>query len=468
MKLRRLKKTGPKLPEPARYRGFAGICAAVLVFSLVASVGLSTRASEGDPVSMPLYAGQNIPVGEVTVWNDYDWLHVTYQMDPFNCWYLKETHLEVATDLVDIPQAKGNPIPGQFANSELHDELTKSYTYDVPLPDDWEAGDELYIAAHAVVSQYEKVCDGSTWWASSVVDYDPALRKDLTPVPSERSDPTKALGMPQNTGALGTFVSLGFGGSIVLAFDYPVCNCLGNDMAAIEVTNGVYKPESADVYVISGGVEVFAGAIGNVYNDPSAHTSQQWVAVPDGICCFEAVKLVDTSDPADFTDGVADGYDLDALRVSGVCKYKGDETAWAGTGVGTLAFKGKNWATYFTYGIETEQWDISGDWVILVNMFYDHEYTLTIVQQCCDEYSAIGGWSYGPSTGVPYNVGYEETGTFIVTGNTVWFHSDYANGYWYEGMGTIAADGKMSGNWWNDGQSGEWHSISGAAVLKWC
>ena len=306
MKVRKLKKASPKMPEPVRYRGFAGICTAVLVFSLVASIGLSSRASEQDPYTVTLYAGQDTAVGVVTVWNDLDTLYVTYALDASNPWFLMETHLAVATSLAGIPQARGNPIPGHFAYSQCHDDQTKLYTYEVPLPDNWDASQLLYIAAHAAVS--------------------------------------------------------------------------------------------------------------------------------------------------------------------------GGESAWAGTEVGAMDFPGKNWATYFTYGLEQPFWNIAGDWVILVNGYYDHEFALT-VSQCCEEYTAAGGWSNGPATGVPFDI--VENAMFWVVGDTVEFHSYYgayddsAVYNWY-GIGDIAPDGTMSGTWEQgvEGQpgyqSGTWASTSGAAVVMWC
>ena len=163
MKVRKLKKASPKMPEPVRYRGFAGICSAVLVLSLVASVGLCSRASEQDPYTVTLYAGQNTAVGVVSLWNDLDTLYVTYAMDASNPWFLLETHLAVATSLADIPQARGNPIPGHFAYSQCHGGQTKLYTYEIPLPDDWDASQLLYVAAHAAIS------GGETAWAGTEV-----------------------------------------------------------------------------------------------------------------------------------------------------------------------------------------------------------------------------------------------------------------------------------------------------------
>jgi|Wag4MinimDraft_1082647.scaffolds.fasta_scaffold00364_4 hypothetical protein len=108
-----------------------------------------------------LYAGQHTVVGEVVVWNDGENLYVKYTITEPE-WYLVETHLEVATNLGDIPQTRnGNPIPGHFTyKNESHTFGTTEYTYVIPL-ENWEKGDELYIAAHAEVVKVDEVTTGN-------------------------------------------------------------------------------------------------------------------------------------------------------------------------------------------------------------------------------------------------------------------------------------------------------------------
>jgi len=71
-----------------------------------------TKHTEEEPFESILWAGQDIEVGTVSVWNDDVELRVTYNTT--GGWVLTETHLAVATALVDIPQKNGNPIPGKF------------------------------------------------------------------------------------------------------------------------------------------------------------------------------------------------------------------------------------------------------------------------------------------------------------------------------------------------------------------
>ncbi len=142
-----------------------------------------TKHTEEEPFESILWAGQDINVGTVNVWNDTeDNLYVKYIItDPD--WCLTETHLAVATTLNNIPQKNGNPIPGKFSYQCNYDEdaipaqwvfkikkggalnafcdaaylevpcLTE-ITYIIPLSEigeGVECEELLYIAAHAVV-----------------------------------------------------------------------------------------------------------------------------------------------------------------------------------------------------------------------------------------------------------------------------------------------------------------------------
>jgi len=101
-----------------------------------------------------LVAGQNTKVGTVTVWNDAQYLYITYLIDEPD-WYLTETHLAVATLCSEIPQKKGNPTPGHFPYSTEHDPAVKEWTYEIPL--DWECGTTLCIAAHAALLNLDNI-----------------------------------------------------------------------------------------------------------------------------------------------------------------------------------------------------------------------------------------------------------------------------------------------------------------------
>ena len=139
------------------------LIAALLVMALMVPAAISAPAAvsahtEGNPQVIDLIAGQNINVGTVSVWNDGTTLYVKY--DTIDGWEMTETHLAVATDPTLIPQTLpnkkglggGNPIPGQFAYSTIHNPAVITFTYEIPLST-WGPGTTLYIAAHAAVKK---------------------------------------------------------------------------------------------------------------------------------------------------------------------------------------------------------------------------------------------------------------------------------------------------------------------------
>jgi hypothetical protein len=122
--------------------------------------GAATATVRADPVWKTLYAGKDINVGGVRIWNDADNLYVMYSTLGTG-WEITETHLAVNTSIADIPQTKtGNPKVGHFPYQMTHDPPVERYTYTIPL--EWAAGTKLYIAAHAVV---QNGCQEETAWA---------------------------------------------------------------------------------------------------------------------------------------------------------------------------------------------------------------------------------------------------------------------------------------------------------------
>ena len=123
-----------------------------------------TYLTKVGPESTILYAGQNIEVGTVYVWNDEENLYVKYVITDSD-WCLTETHIHVGEKLKDFPLAghSGNPIPGQFDYSDPHD-CVSDYEYVIPLK--WEVDDELLIAAHAIVEKWvdDELIDEETAW----------------------------------------------------------------------------------------------------------------------------------------------------------------------------------------------------------------------------------------------------------------------------------------------------------------
>ncbi|MNU99594.1 hypothetical protein D3C71_897360 [compost metagenome] len=101
-----------------------------------------------------LFAGQTINVGTLSITNDANNIHVTYQLT--NGWYLGEVHLYVGP-LSQMPVNSQNvPIPGHFPINETFGAGVQTISYTIPL-----AGlPPCYIiAAHASV--YRLASDGS-------------------------------------------------------------------------------------------------------------------------------------------------------------------------------------------------------------------------------------------------------------------------------------------------------------------
>lgn len=112
----------------------------------------------------PLTAGQTIPVGTMTVWNDSNNLYVHYTITD-TCWTFGTLHLWVGTDTTNVPAAAGgNPIPGQFPFS-FDATGSTDYTFTIPFgsisaPDVvFQCGLKLYVFAHAEVAN---TCNSTT------------------------------------------------------------------------------------------------------------------------------------------------------------------------------------------------------------------------------------------------------------------------------------------------------------------
>ena len=151
-------------------------------------------------------------------------------------------------------------------------------------------------------------------WADSVVEYQPGPRADGSAVPAPRDDPDNAVGIAEDNTLPGSFVSLGFGGRIILQFENKICNGTGEqdlDLQIVEATNAGYPPERVDVYVSPDNVSYTLVASG-VNKDAT-------LGLPPSITVAQHyVKLVDVSNVADYLPPNQPRLDADAYDVDGV------------------------------------------------------------------------------------------------------------------------------------------------------
>lgn len=116
-----------------------------------------------------------------------------------------------------------------------------------------------------------------------------------------RSDPTDALGA-----ANGEFVSLGYGGELIVGFDQ---NMSGNLLLTVqEVTGGVYPLETSDVYVSTAAAGPWT-YVGEATNEGGLEDGASEFQVLE---CYQYVRVVDTTDSALHNDA-SDGFDIDSF-----------------------------------------------------------------------------------------------------------------------------------------------------------
>jgi hypothetical protein len=290
-----------------------------------------------------LFADQDIPVGEVIVWDDGDNVYVQYVMD--DPWVLHETHVEVVDDPAYFPTTRsGNPQIGLFSQGDTFvPGVSESpiYTFDVTTFDD-----EVFVAAHAVVWMLAGEGLTAPTWATTVDYYEQGTTKSGGAVLADRTDPEAAL----EPG--GYFYALGLDnplttdtdetGFLVVSWDHPIYNGPGDDLQINEVTNGrsTYPVELADVYAYYDGAWHL---IGQATNKATA-----------GVNTFDlgslpyatAIKLVDATNAA-LHNSLADGFDVDGIGAAYTIAQM--ESAWGDTAGIPFVVDGGSWAMYFPY-----------------------------------------------------------------------------------------------------------------------
>lgn len=179
-----------------------------------------------------------------------------------------------------------------------------------------------------------KLCFAGCANASSVVSFMQGRRKDNRVIASNRSNPTQALGEADaNDSETGfKFVSLGFGGSLVVKLDHPLMNASGPDLRITETStnnpNFYDYPEQAEIFVSKDGTSFTSLGKTNPASANHCNTKIDTDFDLDGIvewCLY--VKILDITNPlakkknaTTCVDGslaafnsAADGFDVDAV-----------------------------------------------------------------------------------------------------------------------------------------------------------
>ena len=152
----------------------------------------------------------------------------------------------------------------------------------------------------------QDVTPGSCY-ASSVINYTQGVQSNGNPLDADRIHAERALGAPQGNEADHEFVTLGYGGSITLAFDGPVINGPGADIHVVETSFGTPPCgptyEKADIWVSQDGVNFYNA--GTLCRDGDIDIDNAGA----GLAYITQIKVVNN----DAETNTNDGYDLDGV-----------------------------------------------------------------------------------------------------------------------------------------------------------
>ena len=178
--------------------------------------------------------------------------------------------------------------------------------------------DDLSFTA---VCSEEKPCTPDGITASEVISFTQLLTATGTPITPARSNPALALGAPEGTDVI-NFVSLGFGGQIVLKFPVVInVNPAANELRVTETTFGSPAcpsyPERAE----------FEGSLDGVTWTSLGEICLDGELNIDAAGPIQYLRITDISDVLAFS-GVDDGYDVDGIEtINSLCPEASSERA---------------------------------------------------------------------------------------------------------------------------------------------
>lgn len=211
----------------------------------------------------------------------------------------------------------GGPVEDIVISDDVSSEMTITQINNggattTPTNIEWNLGDKNDgdFGSVSFVVKVNDAPDSQTIWAHSVYDFNQGLRKNNTPVLAERSDTSKALGVAQNNDTV-NFVTLGFGGEIVLHYMYPFVDGPGDDIQIYETSYGnptfTNYPEKAEVYISKDGVNWTYVGLAELDEMLDINGAIDWA---------QYIKIKDVSDKSSnkFPND-ADGFDVDGVKV---------------------------------------------------------------------------------------------------------------------------------------------------------
>lgn len=189
---------------------------------------------------------------------------------------------------------------------------------------------------NSMVVKEDFACSSETL-VTQVVEFNQGGRKDGQPISADRSDPYNALYRADNFDNANSgirFTTLGFGGSITLAFDNALCDHPGDDFRVYETSYGnpsfYHNPEQAEVFVSQNGNDWISLGLTspNAVVNCSAKMDTDFDFTSTGLDWVKYIRVIDVSNPLAKRRGettclengpyafnaAADGFDLDAIE----------------------------------------------------------------------------------------------------------------------------------------------------------
>ena len=152
----------------------------------------------------------------------------------------------------------------------------------------------------------------SNQFATAVEDFTQGDMKNGNAVPTSRSNADNALGAPQGTDEV-NFVSLGFGGQIILSFDYLVFDKTGTDVTIVETS---YGNPTCNNYPETARLEISLDNINWFAIEDEACLDESIDVSSAGLAYFSYLRITDASATSSTRfPGSADGFDVDAVIV---------------------------------------------------------------------------------------------------------------------------------------------------------